>query len=939
MINIGLLLSQSYNDCWDDYMRSLEGKIPLWDYVVITASNESQAEAYRAQLASRTDFLPKGTEYLVIPDKNGKRIGSGGSTLLVIQELAKRQLATTPSNQNSKETVGFQPQSIPNTHSPLPEFAGRRILVIHSGGDSKRVPQYSALGKLFSPVPHELPDGRASTLFDELIITMSSMPGRIPEGMLLLSGDAQLLFNPLQIDWNGKDAAAISFKEDVETGKDHGVFLAPGTCNPAPENVKRFLHKQSEEKLRELGAVDERNRVNIDTGAVLFSTDILYSLYTLGDKFINDRVRLSLYGDFLYPMAEDSTLEDFFLEKPEGEYCEELTEARKEVWKALRPYRMKLFKLAPARFTHFGTTKEILHLMYEGLNEYKELAWSRVVNSSVPSLPPLTSFPLPLTPSAYCSIISPNAEIGTGCYFENAFVHDGVKIGDNVVLSYVNIEEGEIPSNVVVHGLKQKNGKFVCRIWGIDENPKDFWTEPRYPECDSMRKALAASLELYSTNPPWHPAPDTWHQTSLEESFNNADTSALLQWDEHMREAVIESLPLKEKLRKLWSLGRSEAAFKAISDAVLSTANPLPITHYPLPATSRNEVTVRLPLRVNFGGGWSDTPPYCLENGGTVLNAAILLNGEMPVEVRIEKLDEKKIIFESRDMGVYGEFNNLSEVSDTGDPFDPFALQKACLKSCGITTLAPGTWHLLPGFKINSEVTGIPKGSGLGTSSILCAACCKAILEFFGMDYTEEELISYVLRAEQIMSTGGGWQDQVGGLIPGVKLLTSEPGVDQQIKVEKLELSEETFAELNERFSVVYTGQRRLARYLLRDVIGRYISGETESLTAHIRIKELAVEMTEALKKDDVDAFASLLDEHWRYSKMIDAGSSNALIEQIFLSIDDLIDARMICGAGGGGFLQIIKKKGISDEAVHNRLKECFGDSNIDIWKTEIKKD
>ena len=79
-------------------------------------------------------------------------------------------------------------------------FEGKRILVIHSGGDSKRVPQYSAMGKLFSPVPRELPNGRASTLFDEFIIGMSGVPSRFREGMLVLSGDVLLLFNPLQID-------------------------------------------------------------------------------------------------------------------------------------------------------------------------------------------------------------------------------------------------------------------------------------------------------------------------------------------------------------------------------------------------------------------------------------------------------------------------------------------------------------------------------------------------------------------------------------------------------------------------------------------------------------------------------------------------------------------------------------------------------------------
>ena len=67
------------------------------------------------------------------------------------------------------------------------DFHNKRILVIHSGGDSKRVPQYSVCGKLFSPVPRELPDGRASTLFDEFLIGMAGVPSRFREGMLVLS--------------------------------------------------------------------------------------------------------------------------------------------------------------------------------------------------------------------------------------------------------------------------------------------------------------------------------------------------------------------------------------------------------------------------------------------------------------------------------------------------------------------------------------------------------------------------------------------------------------------------------------------------------------------------------------------------------------------------------------------------------------------------------
>ena len=155
--------------------------------------------------------------------------------------------------------------------------------------------------------------------------------------------------------------------------------------------------------------------------------------------------------------------------------------------------------------------------------------------------------------------------------------------------------------------------------------------------------------------------------------------------------------------------------------------------------------TVRLPLRVNWGGGWSDTPPYCNEKGGTVLNAAILLNGEKPVEVTLERIPEQKVVFDSRDMDVHGEFDTIEPLQATGDPYDPFALQKACLLACGIIpreghTLGEILERLGSGFVMHSEVTNVPKGSGLGTSSILSAACVKAVFEFMGIAYTEEDL-------------------------------------------------------------------------------------------------------------------------------------------------------------------------------------------------------
>ena len=965
-----LFLSQAYRDCWDDYNRSLKlKKFPRWDYVILTASNEQQAEGFRKQIEERKSFLPKHTKFVAIPDRDGLRVGSGGATLEVLKYLRSQEES----------------------------FEKLRVLVIHSGGDSKRVPQYSALGKLFSPVPHKLPNGRNSTLFDEFMICMSSVPSRIREGMVLLSGDVLLLFNPLQIDYNNVGAAAISFKEHVETGKNHGVYL-----NGENGNVKCCLQKKSVEVLRSVGAVNDSNCVDIDTGALIFSTEMMESLYSLiaapedYDRHVNARTRLSLYADFLYPLAEDSTLEDFYKEKPEGEFCPELTAARERVWNVLRPYRMKLLRLAPAKFIHFGTTREILGLMNGGVDEYKDLGWSRIVGSSIKG-----------DTGGYNSVLSSRSTIGEGCYLEVSYVHRNSKIGDHCVLSYIEVSDREIPDNVVLHGLKQRDGSFVVRIFGIGDNPKEnklfgrdldeleqklgvrlwensahsLWEANLYAEADNIQDGVDAALNLYRiVNDESAADIEQWRNAekkSLCSGFNAADPDAIIAWNRRMEDlvamdeitkAIRHKVPAQKlrkrttltKIQKEWMkkrLDRSDFGERMrlhyYLGVILEDENEIQecfhiIQAEMLEATvkslSYNENarivmdrhTVKLPLRVNWGGGWSDTPPYCNENGGTVLNVAILLNGKKPVEVTLERIDELKIVFDSRDMDVHGEFDTIEPLQATGDPFDPFALQKACLLACGIIPqkgykLEDILRRLGGGFVMHSEVTDVPKGSGLGTSSILSAACVKAVFEFTGIEFTEEDLYAHVLAMEQIMSTGGGWQDQVGGATSGLKYISSMPGLKQEIKVTHVELPESARKELDERFVLIYTGQRRLARNLLRDVVGRYVGNEPDSLFALEEIQKTAALMRFELERGNVDGFAKLLDYHWELSKKVDAGSSNTLIEQIFSSIEELIDGRLVCGAGGGGFLQVILKKGITREDVENRLNEVFMDSLVGV--------
>ena len=808
------------------------------------------------------------------------------------------------------------------------------------------------------------------------------------------------------------------FKEKVETGKDHGVFLRG-------ENgyVSRFLHKQSIEALRSAGAVNEQDCVDIDTGAVLFSAKILKALFGLISKdgrvdekacgrYINETVRLSLYGDFLYPLAEESTLEAFYGEKPEGEYSEALSEARRNVWEILHPFRMKLLRLAPAQFIHFGTTAEILHLMSEKIDAYAALGWSRHVNSSIGR-----------ESVAGCnSVLENGAVCGKNSYLEVSYVHNGVTVGENSLLSYVDIHSGDVPPNVVLHGLKQRDGRFVARIYGVDDNPKgtleddcsflggtlgefleksgieigelwekdvkthSIWDACLYPSCETINQAVDAARNLYKIAQGEGDV-EAWRKCerrSLKSGFAEADPEALIAWERRMQELVrmerleqmIESgRPASEAglvlhagkltgIQEEWlenrlktaepgramrlvyyvgcALGKAEGeryisqCFKRIQQTVMEGA--MSVLKMNENCRMQGEYhRVRLPLRVNWGGGWSDTPPYCNEQGGTVLNAAILLQGEMPVEVTLTRLEELKIIFESRDMGVYGEFDDLKELQKTGDPYDPFALQKAALLACGILPPEGGSLteiltRLGGGFKMQTEVTGVPKGSGLGTSSILAAACVRALFEFMGIAHKESDLYGRVLCMEQIMSTGGGWQDQVGGLCPGIKYITTMPGLEQEICVKQVELPEEAMKELQERFCLIYTGQRRLARNLLRDVVGRYVGANPDALYALNEIQKVAALMRFELERGHIDDFAELMSRHWELSQMVDAGSTNTLINQILKSVEQLTDGQMVCGAGGGGFLQVILKKGVTRRQVHERLRSVFQDTDVDVW-------
>lgn len=988
-----LFLQQSYQDCWEAYTRSMTSEhAAKWDYVILTASNEEQAASYRMQLDYRRkeEDIPAATSYVVLSDPEGKRVGSGGATLNVLRYLAE-QLGGAEG------------------------FAGKRILVIHSGGDSKRVPQYSACGKIFSPVPRELPDGRCSTLFDEFLISMAGVAGRLKEGMLVLSGDVLLLFNPLQIDFSFSGAAALSIKGSAEVGREHGVFLNDGN-----DFVGQFLHKQPEEVLRSRGAVNHAGCVDLDTGAVALDVSLMKALFGLIStagrtdaekfaRFVNDRARISFYGDFLYPLAKSATKEAYFQEAAEGELCEELLACREEIWNAISGFDMRLLSLTPAEFIHFGTTAELLSLVAEQVEDYRFLGWRKQVGTNVGDE----------KYAVHNALVREGCSVGENAYLENSLLGRNVRIGKGSIVSGLDLERMHlsIPAGMVMHGLKLKDGRYVVRVFGVKDNPKDccsavmsgtilrtvdpampLWEAPVYPICATMAEAAEAALVTCRMMQGCASVEEKQHwleteKCSMRQSFQLADTEAALLWNRSLADrvavekavdllnrerpwqeaaAVFGKKGLTRELADMLQHRAEEASFftairiyHMLMNEAKRSGSPYEkyeelcfgrirtevyesgrsSVHYrEYLKLCRSEAHVELPVRVNWGGGWTDTPPYCMEKGGTVVNAAIRLKGILPVQVTVRRLKELKIEVASEDVGAYGELHTLEEVLDCHNPYDAFALHKAALIACGVVpfeadgqiALEDILARLGGGLFLSTQVIGIPKGSGLGTSSILAGACAKALFEIMGEKVTEEQLYEIVLCMEQIMSTGGGWQDQVGGLVPGVKYITTAPGLNQRICVQRVSVPEAAARELQERFALIYTGQRRLARNLLRDVVGSYVGRKEEAVDALFRMQRVAALMRFELEKGNIQELAALFNHHWELSKQLDAGSSNTCIEQIFRACGDLIDGRFIAGAGGGGFLQVILKKKVTREQLHDRLKEVFQDSGVDVWDSEF---
>ena len=379
-----------------------------------------------------------------------------------------------------------------------------------------------------------------------------------------------------------------------------------------------------------------------------------------------------------------------------------------------------------------------------------------------------------------------------------------------------------------------------------------------------------------------------------------------------------------------WAQRAQAAAFESLEQTIVASGGAE--SDRPHSVLRSDEIVwARAPARLDMGGGWTDTPPYSLEWGGCVINAAVDLNGQSPIQAYVRVIDEPVIRIGSIDLGVRIEIRQFDELLDYRQATSSFALAKAALVLAGLAPRGPGARRrqtlrqVLKAFGGGIELTtlaAIPKGSGLGTSSIMGAVIVAALARVVGRDLSQRELFHQVLRLEQALTTGGGWQDQIGGVVEGVKLIVAEAGMvpDAHIHYVPQDILD---PQLNgEQTLLYYTGITRLAKNILQQVVGRYLSRDRATVATIRHIGQTAREVMDSFIRKDITKLGRLVDTAWHLNKRLDPNSSNEEIEALLARLQPYLYGAKLLGAGGGGFLLMVCKSP-ADAGTVRRLLEA----------------
>ncbi|MGD0348634.1 MAG: L-fucokinase [Terracidiphilus sp.] len=319
-----------------------------WDYLIVTAANDPQAAAYQAQIQLRRELgqLAQVREALVIADQDGRRVGSGGSTLQCLAEVLRRECRP-----------GDDCGDMLSAETTLRRL---RILIVHAGGDSRRLPAYSPCGKIFIPLPGESHSVLGYTLFDRLVAAFLCLPaGAHGTGQVVIaSGDALIRFDPAAVRFGAPGISALGAPASPEEAARHGVF-----CPNADGSVRLYLQKPDVNAQKQAGAIGRDGRTVLDAGVMSFdgaaAARLLAAFRISAAREAVLSHGIDLYREVCCALGTETTLAHYIrTARTSGSRLDEVLLA--SLFAELHPIPLHVQSLEGCGFLHFGSTSQLI---------------------------------------------------------------------------------------------------------------------------------------------------------------------------------------------------------------------------------------------------------------------------------------------------------------------------------------------------------------------------------------------------------------------------------------------------------------------------------------------------------------------------------------------------------------------------------------------------
>jgi len=882
-------------------------------------------------------------------DPRGTKVGSGGGTASILASAFKAS--------------GFQ-------GSFKDWLCTQKRMIIHSGGESRRLPAYSPFGKSLLPMP-VFRWSKGQSLDQKLLDFQASFYEKslkaAPESYCTLigTGDVMFISSDRFNELPEADVLVFGIWVDDDVASRHGVFFSR---REHQEKLSMVKQKPTQQDLRSLA---QEYFYLMDSGMVMMNAKATQKLMEKAGwkeeelRFSNDIPGFyDLYSEMLTSFGTESEKED-----PD-----------------LKDLNVKLVPLRDGEFYHFGSNSDL-------------------IESSLRLQNRITDQRLTLTRETdhHPSIFQQNSDVrynftqtNHSLWIENSHIPGTWRINHHHIFTGIPKNEWklEFPEYICLDVVPVGNEAYCIRTYGFSEGfsetlengalwmnqPLEHWLMVR--DINPREAGFEPDTSIYEL--PLFPVVGTGDMEDmisyiLGHHGNGVNWTGTVRLSaKNLSEKVSPELVYKQRLElKALSLPRlaanhrnsvfyyldlertssdyrksdiklpdelssAEPIIKRINDSMFRArviGNQVQASRFENQAFSilRDEMIETLksdpvrpernvlddqilwgrsPVRLDLAGGWTDTPPYCIMEGGKVVNLSVVLNGQLPLQVFARPLEEHKIILRSIDLGHKMEITSFDELFRYDQLGGGFSIPMAALVLAGFGQMFsakkyPDLHSQLKDFGCGIEMSllaAIPKGSGLGTSSNLAATVLGTLSDFCGLKWDKHEIAYRTLILEQMLTTGGGWQDQYGGIFEGVKLLETDPGIKQMPGIKWLPDQLFTNRETRDMMLLYYTGVTRVAHDILGEIVKGMFLNSSRHLEIFIEMKRHARDTFDTILSNDYEGLGRRIAHSWELNQLLDNGTKPPVIQQMISMIDDFLLGYKLLGAGGGGYLIMLAK-------------------------------